>query len=323
MSTRALVTGGAGFIGSHLVRALLEGGWQVRVLDNLSTGSRDNLEAVLGDIEFLQEDMRSADACAAACSGVDTVFHLGALGSVPRSIADPKATNDNNVQGTLNLLVAARDSGVRRLVFSSSSSVYGDTPVMPKHEELRPCPRSPYAVSKLAGEEYCRAWNLSYGLETVILRYFNVFGPRQSPTSQYAAVIPRFVDAMLAGRQPVIYGDGYQSRDFSYVANVVHANKLAAHAAEAPGGVFNIACGERTTLRDVYETIARLLDFDMEARFEEGRAGDVRHSLADITAAKSVLGYEPLVYFRDGLEITVRAFLNGAEVEELGVRAGR
>src|SRR5579862_2185675 len=237
MSNRSLVTGGAGFIGSHLVRGLLAQNNAVRVLDNFSTGRRENLADLAPNVQIMEDDLRNLDACISACRGMDTVYHMGALGSVPRSIDDPLTTNAVNVQGTLNMLVAARECGVKRVVFSSSSSVYGDTPSLPKHEEMLPNPRSPYAVSKLAGEEFCRAFALSYGLATVILRSFNVFGPQQDPSSQYAAVIPKFLEAVLEGRRPVIYGDGTQSRDFTYVSNVVGANLLASTAEGVSGAV--------------------------------------------------------------------------------------
>ncbi len=315
MGYHALVTGGAGFIGSHLVGALVARGVDVRVLDNLSTGRRENLAAVKNAIEFREADLRDPDACAAACRGMDTVYHLGALGSVPRSVADPATTNAVNVQGTLNLLIAARDAGVQRLVLSSSSSVYGDTPTLPKHEGLRPQPRSPYAVSKLAGEEYFRAFHHAYGLETVVLRYFNVFGPRQDPNSQYAAVIPRFVAALLQSRRPTIYGDGLQSRDFTYVTNVVAANLLAGTAEDVAGEVFNIACGEQITVRQVLEDIADLLERPCDPELLPARTGDVRHSRADISAACARLGYRPQVFFAEGLAQTVQSFLRSTSIE--------
>jgi UDP-glucose 4-epimerase len=308
MTYRALVTGGAGFIGSHLVDALIAQNVRVRVLDNLSTGDRNNLAAVQQKVELFEGDLRDSETCAAACRGVEVVYHLGALGSVPRSVADPITTNAVNVEGTLHVLAAARAAGVRRLVFSSSSSVYGDTPILPKHEGLRPNPRSPYAVSKLAGEEYCRAFYYAYGLETVILRYFNVFGPRQSPDSQYAAVIPRFVSALLQGRPPTIYGDGQQSRDFTYVSNVVQANLLAGAAAGVAGEVFNIACGEQVTVRQVLQYIAELLNLPCSPQVLPARIGDVQHSLADTGAARERLDYRPSIYFKAGLARTVAAF---------------
>jgi UDP-glucose 4-epimerase len=308
MAGRALITGGAGFIGSHLVRALLSRGHKVRVMDNLATGSLQNLEAVQNDIEFLRLDLRDKSSCGVACKDVDVVFHLGALGSVPRSIEDPFTTNDVNVCGTLNLLAAARNEDVRRVVFSSSSSVYGDTPVLPKREDMRLSPRSPYAVSKACGEEYCRAFTLAYGLETVVLRYFNVFGPRQSPASQYAAVIPKFMSALLKGHAPVIHGDGCQSRDFTYVDNVVAANLLAGSTAGVAGEVFNIACGEQIAVGDVLGQIAELLHHPCEPIHIPARSGDVRHSRADIGYACDRLAYQPSVYFAHGLSKTVQAY---------------
>jgi UDP-glucose 4-epimerase len=305
MPSKALVTGGAGFIGSHLSRALLANGSAVRVLDNFATGNRKNLSEIESDIELIDGDLRDLESCRVACRGIEVVYHLAALGSVPRSIEDPLTTNAVNVQGTLNLLVAARDAHVRRVVFSSSSSVYGDTPVLPKHEQMRPSPRSPYAVSKLTGEEYCRAFTLSYGLETVALRYFNVFGPRQDPGSPYAAVIPRFASALLEGRDPVIYGDGLQSRDFTYVSNVVEANLLASTSAAANGQVCNIACSEQITLLDLLDQISKLLGRPASPEYRPARSGDVKHSRADISAASALLGYRPLVSFAEGLATTI------------------
>jgi nucleoside-diphosphate-sugar epimerase len=312
MAQHILVTGGAGFIGSHLTGALLARGARVRVLDNFATGRRENLAPFARDIEIHEGDLRDAAACRAACQGVETIYHLGALGSVPRSVEDPLTTNAVNVGGTLHLLIAAREAGIRRLVFSSSSSVYGDTPVLPKHEAMRLHPRSPYAVSKLAGEEYCRAFHLTYGMETVALRYFNVFGPRQDPNSLYAAVIPRFLSALTEGRRPVIYGDGRQSRDFTYVTNVIEANLLAgtAPATAVAGGVFNIACGEQVTVEEVLAGIAALLGREGASEHRAPRPGDVRHSHADIAAARERLGYRPQVRFREGLAQTVQAYLD-------------
>jgi nucleoside-diphosphate-sugar epimerase len=304
-----LLTGGAGFIGSHLTRALLHQGASVRVLDNLATGHRHNLASVWKDIEFVEGDLRDPATCARACEGIDTVFHLGALGSVPRSIDDPITSNAVNVIGTLNLLVAARAAGVRRFVFSSSSSVYGDTPTLPKHEGMRLNPRSPYAVSKLAGEEYCRAFYQTYGLETVAIRYFNVFGPRQDPNSAYAAVLPRFMQALLEKRPITIYGDGEQSRDFTYVDNVVHANLLAASAPDAPGRVMNVACGQQFTVNELASKICAQMGVPFAPEYKPTRAGDVQHSRADITQAQDVLGYRPIMLFEEGLKRTVDAFL--------------
>lgn len=307
---RVLVTGGAGFIGGHLVQELLTRGHEVRVLDNLSTGFRDNLRPLEAAIEFHEGDLRDRTACLEACRAVDLVFHLAALGSVPRSIHDPQATNEVNVTGTLNLLVAARDAGARRVIFSSSSSVYGDASVSLKCENLCPNPRSPYAVSKLVGEHYCRVFRDCYGLETVVLRYFNVFGPRQSPSSQYAAVIPRFISALREGRRPIIYGDGLQSRDFTFVANVVAANLLAAEAPSAVGETFNIACGGSIALCQVLSQLQELLGTHLLPIHEAARAGDIRDSRADVSKAMSRIGYRPLVSFSEGLARTVDAFLS-------------
>ncbi len=307
--TTALVTGGAGFIGSHLVEALLAHGVRVRVFDNLSTGSLDNLSGSRSAIEFLEGDLRDLAACRHGCQDVDRVFHLAALGSVPRSVRDPHTSNAVNVGGTLNLLTAARDAGVRRFIFSSSSSVYGENPAPVKSEELSPLPLSPYAVSKLAGENYCRAFRACYGLETVVLRYFNVFGPRQNPNSTYAAVIPRFIAALQAGRPPIIYGDGLQSRDFTFVANVVQGNLLAAHAPDGAGEVFNIACGGTVTLREVLIALQDLLQVEVAPEFHPAQPGDLRKSHADIRKAASRLGYHPAVTFAEGLARTVESYL--------------
>jgi nucleoside-diphosphate-sugar epimerase len=299
--TTYLVTGGAGFIGSNIVHELVAHGEAVRVLDNFSTGRRENITPFLEDIELIEGDLRHLDTVRQAAEGVDYILHQGALPSVPRSIDNPLETNEANVRGTLNLLVAARDAGVKRVVCASSSSVYGDTPTLPKTEEMRPVPLSPYAVSKLAGEHYCQVFHQVYGLETVALRYFNVFGPRQDPTSQYAAVIPKFVTAMLRGEQPVVYGDGEQSRDFSYVTNVVRANLLAATAPGVEGRVFNIACGQGYNLLELVATVNRVLGTDITPAHTAPRVGDIRHSLADITRAREMLGYQVEVEFEEGL----------------------
>ena len=296
-----LVTGGAGFIGSHLVDALVAAGHEVRVLDNLSTGSAANLAAVRHRIEFVQGDITDLGVVREATRGVEVVFHQAALPSVARSVADPLASHEVNATGTLRLLQAARQSGVRRFVYASSSSVYGDTPALPKREDLATNPLSPYAVSKLAGEHYCRVFTRLFGLETVSLRYFNVFGPRQDPTSEYAAVVPKFIAAMSRGEAPEIHGDGTQSRDFTYVANVVDANLRAAYAPGVGGEVLNVACGRRASLLDLVATLNDILGTTIEARFGEPRPGDVKHSLADISRARSLLAYEPRVQLEEGL----------------------
>jgi UDP-N-acetylglucosamine/UDP-N-acetyl-alpha-D-glucosaminouronate 4-epimerase len=302
--TVALVTGGGGFIGSHLVRRLLAEGHSVRVLDNFATGRRENLEGVLDEIELIEGDLQSYERVHNAVRGCELAFHLGALPSVPRSIQDPLTSNATNVVGTLNVLLAARDEGVRRVVYASSSSLYGASTELPKREEMHPLPIAPYAVSKLAAEGYCRAFHEVYGLETVALRYFNVFGPGQDPQSQYAAVIPNFIVAALEGRSPIIHGDGEQSRDFTYVDNAVDANLLAADAPEAAGQAFNVACGERTSLNEIVARIGALSGREVEAVHTDPRPGDVRHSLADVSKAREILGYEPAVDFEEGLRRT-------------------
>ncbi|GAB4270798.1 MAG: SDR family oxidoreductase [Deferrisomatales bacterium] len=298
---RFLVTGAAGFIGSNLVEALLERGETVRGVDNFLTGKRENLDG-LDAMEFVEGDVRDPETCRRACEGVDYVLHQAAMGSVPRSIDDPALSNDCNVTGTLNVLVAARDAGVKRVVFAASSSAYGDTPTLPKVETMTPTPLSPYALTKLVGEEYCRLFTELYGLETVSLRYFNVFGKRQDPFSTYAAVIPKFVSALLAGERAEIYGDGEQTRDFTYIDDVVQANLRACEAPrEACGQVYNVAFGERISLNELYRTIAALLGSDAKPVYGPPRAGDVKHSLADISKARRALGYEPRYTVQQGL----------------------
>jgi UDP-glucose 4-epimerase len=299
-----LVTGGAGFIGSHIVEELLELGEQVRVLDNFSTGKRENIEPFLGRIELIEGDLRDPDKVKEAVSGAEYVLHQAALASVQRSVRDPVMTDAVNVGGTVKLLTAAKKARVKRVIFASSSSVYGDTPVLPKTETMLPNPLSPYAASKLAGEHYCRAFYRVFGLETVVLRYFNIFGPRQDPSSPYAAVIPLFLEALLGGEQPTVFGDGLQSRDFTYVANAVRANLLAIQAPEAAGKIFNIACGERHSLLDLVQNLNEILRKKIAPRFAEARTGDVKHSLADISQARLGLGYEPRVGFAEGLRRT-------------------
>ena len=308
-----LVTGGAGFIGSNLVSALLEEGLKVRVLDNFLTGKRENLAGLAeryGDsFQLIEGDLRDIEATRRAMEGAEFVLHQGALPSVPRSVADPVLSNEINVGGTINLLVAARDAGVKRVVYAASSSAYGDTPELPKRESMTPNPKSPYAAQKLTGEQYMRIFHEVYGLETVSLRYFNVFGPNQDPASMYAAVIPRFITGVLAGTPPTIYGDGLQTRDFTYIDNVVRANIQACEAPkEACGKVVNIACGDRVSLLDILEIVYDLAGRRVAPRFEPPRAGDVRDSLADISLAKELLGYEPRVGFPEGLSRTFDFF---------------
>lgn len=309
MSTKHyLVTGGAGFIGSHIAEALLQQGEAVRVFDNLATGRTSNLEALkglAGHFEFVQGDLRDSNALQAAVEGVEVVFHQGALASVPRSIAEPVISLETNINGTQNVLLAARDAGVRRVVYASSSSVYGNTPVLPKHEEMPAAPMSPYAVQKLTGELLCGVFTRIYGLETVALRYFNVFGPRQDPASEYAAVIPRFLTALLEKRRPIVFGDGEQTRDFTYVENVVQANLLAATSSAAVGTAMNIGCGERVSLNTVLQIAGELLEVPVNAEYRDSRPGDVRDSLADISKARRLLDYVPKVQFREGLARTL------------------
>jgi nucleoside-diphosphate-sugar epimerase len=305
MTSKYLVTGGAGFIGNHLVRRILAQGDKVRVIDNLSTGKKANLADVLDSIEFIEGDITHAETVARAVQGIDYILHQAALPSVPRSVKDPITSDFNNVRGTLELLVAARDAKVRRVVQACSSSAYGDTPTLPKVETMIRSPRSPYAASKSAGELYGTAFFYTYGLEYVGLRYFNVFGPRQDPQSQYAAVIPKFITSYIKGNAPTVFGDGTQSRDFAFIDNVVQANLKACTAKDAPGRVFNIACGERITLLDVLVQLSQIFEKRIEPTFEPNRAGDVKHSLADITLAKNILGYQPEVYFAEGLRRTV------------------
>jgi UDP-N-acetylglucosamine/UDP-N-acetyl-alpha-D-glucosaminouronate 4-epimerase len=311
---KVLVTGGAGFIGSNLVRRLAASVGSIRVLDDLSTGSRRNLDGVLGPaVTLLSGDLRDREMLEAAVDGVEVVFHLAALPSVARSVADPFASHAVNVDGTLNLLSASLHAGVRRVIYASSSSVYGNTATLPKHEQMPVATLSPYAASKLAGEAYCRAFTHAYGLETVSLRFFNVFGPRQDPTSPYAAVIPRFLSSMLAGRSPEVYGDGRQSRDFTFVANAVEACVVAAEAGpEAAGEAVNVGCGARTSLLELIEMLNELLATDIQPSLHPSRPGDVRDSEASIAKAGRLLGYHPLVSVRDGLIETARWFAGAA-----------
>ena len=305
MPTPCLVTGGAGFIGSALARALVARGDRVRVIDNLSSGRRENLADINKDLELIEADLRDEAALTGALDGIELVFHEAAVPSVPRSLVDPIASHDANATGTLKLLQAAKRAGVKRLVYAASSSAYGDTPTLPKVETMRPLPLSPYAVSKLAGEHYCQVFAGAYGLETVSLRYFNVFGPHQDPKSEYAAVIPRFVTAALGGKGVTIYGDGTQSRDFCFIDNTVEANLAAGSAPDVSGGVFNVACGAAISLNEVVRLVAEIVGHAVPITYVPGRVGDVKHSLADITAARERLGYRGAISFAEGLKRTV------------------
>jgi nucleoside-diphosphate-sugar epimerase len=308
MQTVYLVTGGAGFIGSHIVEALVTKGKRVRVIDNLSTGKRENLQHLMNEIEFIEGDLRDQEASARAVKGVDFVMHQAAIPSVPRSIKEPKNTTENNLNATLHLLLAARDAGVKRVVYASSSSVYGDSPALPKSEDFSPAPLSPYAASKLAGEYYCRVFSQVYGLETVSLRYFNVFGPRQDPLSLYAAVIPIFISAALTKKPLVVYGDGEQTRDFSFVANVVQANLLACEAEDIAGETLNIGGGTQTSLNQLIKELQAIVNTDLDVEYADPRPGDVKHSLASVEKAKKLMGYGCAVPFGEGLRRTVEWF---------------
>ena len=306
-SARYLVTGGAGFIGSNLVEALVQEGASVRVLDDFSTGTAENLDGFLGDIELVEGSITNPVTCESACEGIDFVLHQAALPSVPRSVANPEATHEACATGTLNMLVAARDAGAGRFVYAGSSSAYGDTPTLPKVESMPALPRSPYAVAKLAGEHYCEAFSLIYGFETVVLRYFNIFGPRQDPTSQYSAVIPLFITKALGGEAPTIDGDGEQTRDFTHVENAVRANLLActADAAAVSGEVFNVGCGERISVNRLWEAIQRATGARVEALHGQEREGDVRDSLASLGKIQRHMGYEVTVPLAEGIRGTV------------------
>ena len=302
-----LITGVSGFIGSTLAEAILAKGGRVRGLDNFSTGKRENLTDLVGKIDLHEADLVDPDAVHRACRGVDYVLHQAAIPSVPRSVADPIGNNQANVDGTLNLLVAARDAKVKRVIYEASSAAYGDTPTLPKHEEMSPSPISPYAVAKLASEYYMASFFQCYGLETVSLRYFNVFGPRQDPTSPYSGVLAKFITQMLNGEQPIIFGDGTQSRDFTYVDNVVQANLLACEVPgkNVAGRVFNVATGRPIDLNQIFQMLKRLTGYSGETKYSPSRPGDVKHSLADISRAERYLGYKPTVYFEEGLDRTI------------------
>jgi UDP-glucose 4-epimerase len=308
-----LVTGGAGFIGSHLVERLIEQGASVRVLDNLASGTLDNLDAVRARISFIEGDLRDREIVRHAAHGTRVIFHQAAISSVQRSIEDPRTTLEVNITGTLNVVEAARDAGCQRVVFASSAAIYGDAPELPKTEAMAPNPLSPYAISKLAGEQLCSVFTRVHGLETVALRYFNVFGPRQYPSSPYSGVISRFLLALQTGQSPVIYGDGEQTRDFVYVGNVVAANLQAAHAPGAAGRVFNVASGEAVTLNALLQSMAESMGVEVQACHQPGRLGDIRHSLADVEEARKALGYVVNVPLKAGLMQTVFASLSGSE----------
>ena len=306
LSGIALVTGGAGFIGSHIAHALVESGARVRIIDDLSTGHVENLNDIGNEVDFVSASITDVVALKRALQDVELVFHEAAIPSVPRSVKQPRETHDASINGTFELLLAARDAGVRRVIYAASSSAYGDQLESPKHESMRPDPLSPYAAAKLMGEYYCQVFTRIYGLETVSLRYFNVFGPRQDPSSQYSGVISRFIMALENGEQPTIYGDGEQMRDFTYVANAVDANLRAAEAPAASGHVFNVANGKSISINKVLETLARLTGKeDIKAVYEPARVGDVRDSLADLEAAGAVLGYAPEVGLEEGLQLTL------------------
>ena len=314
----ALVTGGAGFIGSHLVNRLLADGYAVRVLDNFATGRRSNLSEIESEIELIEGDIQSYERVHNSVKGCDLVFHQAALPSVPRSVQDPLTSTAVNVTGTLNVLLASRDEGVRRVVYASSSSVYGANPELPKREEMATLPMAPYAVSKLAGEGYCRSFNRVYDMDTVSLRYFNVFGPGQDPSSQYAAVVPNFITAFLEERAPIVYGDGEQSRDFCFIDNTVDANLLAAAAGpDAAGEVFNIACGARISLNEMLAELRGYTGKEIEATYVDARPGDIKHSQADIAKAGEGLDYRPRVSAEQGL---VRAFDAYAAAADAGLQ---
>jgi len=306
LSGIAVVTGGAGFIGSHIASALAASGARVRIVDDLSTGHRENIEEIKGDVDFVNGSVADEALLKKVLDGVELVFHEAAIPSVPRSVENPRQSHTASVDGTFSLLLAARDRKVRRLVYAASSSAYGDQPTLPKSEEMLPDPLSPYAVAKLVGEYYCQVFTRVYGLETISLRYFNVFGPRQDPGSQYSGVVSRFISTLLTNERPVIYGDGEQSRDFTYIDNVVDANLKAANATAGIGKVLNVANGERITLNQLLEELKELTGKpEITAEYREPRVGDVRHSLADISQARKLLGYQPLVGLRAGLQQTI------------------
>jgi len=308
-----LVTGGAGFIGSHIAGELVRKGHSVRIIDNFSTGKRENISSFLDEIELVEADIREFNACREVVEGMDFILHQAALTSVPLSIEDPLLTNEINITGTLNLLLASRNAKVKRLIFASSAAVYGDDSRLPKTENMEGLPISPYALSKRVGEMYCQLFSQLYGLSTVCLRYFNIFGPRQDPFSQYASVIPNFIGKMLKEEKPSVFGDGEQSRDFLYVSNVVEANILASGISEVSGEVFNIAGGEKTTINSLVKELNEVLGKEIKPAYDDPRSGDIKHSYADISKARKMLKYEPTVSFSEGLRETVRWYREGKE----------
>ena len=312
--SNCLVTGGAGFIGSNLCKELLARGHHVKVIDNLSTGKMINISPFIDKIEFINGDLRFIKDAKNACHDVDYIFHEAALPSVARSVEDPVATNDSNISGTLNLLVAAKEAKVKRVVYAGSSSVYGNSQVLPKKEDMKPEPLSPYAVSKLTGEYYCSVFSSLYGIETVTIRYFNVFGPNQDPSSQYSGVISIFITKLLQGKNPTILGDGRQSRDFTFVKNVVEGNILAATVPLAAGKIINIACGGRIDLNQLVSNLNEILNSNIQPVYADERPGDVKHSQADISLARKILGYNPVCSFKDGLIETVKWYKNSAAI---------
>ena len=303
--TKFLVTGGAGFIGSNICKELISQDCFVRVIDNLLTGKKSNLASIIDKVDFIQADMGDAEVARSVMKDIDVVLHEGALPSVPLSVDDPASTHRHCVDATFTLLLAARNAGVKRFVYAASSSAYGDTPTSPKVETMKPMPLSPYAVAKLVGEYYCSVFYQVFGLETISLRYFNVFGPQQDPTSQYAAAVPAFVTAILKDEPPVIYGDGQQSRDFTYVDNVVQANLLAARAKQTKGEVINIACGLPVTVNEIIAMINKTVGKDIKPNYTDPRPGDIKHSLADISLARKLIGFKPKVSFKEGLQLAI------------------
>ncbi|MFA5792093.1 MAG: SDR family oxidoreductase [Candidatus Paceibacterota bacterium] len=308
MTQRILLTGGAGFIGSHLAEEFLLKNYSVRIIDNFSTGNRNNIKNILHDVELIEGDIRDYPTVSRAMKDIDIVVHQAALPSVPRSINDPITTNEVNVKGTLNLLWAAVEGKVNKFLFASSSSIYGNSKELLKHESICPSPLSPYAVSKLAGENYCKVFSNTYGIQTVCLRYFNVFGPRQDPNSQYSAVIPKFINILMNNKQPTIFGDGLQSRDFTFVKNIVKANLLAIENASEKNLIMNCACNRQVSLNDLVKELNQILNKNIEHVYEKERIGDVKHSFADISLAREKISYEPEVYFSEGLRRTINEF---------------